>query len=117
MGETPMLRKQFKPTALSPASAPAGPASGRTPAAPSAHAVDFHRVGFHHPVHDVDAVDVLFDDVIAGEPGVVEPVANLVFQVRPLRLARLVPEVSDVVVAVPRDDVADHALVNLLDRV
>ena len=56
-----------------------------------------------HPVRDVDVVDVLLDDVIAGEPGEVEPVADLPLRVGPLGLARARPEAA----LVPEDLAAD----------
>src|ERR1035437_6136232 len=52
---------------------------------PSAHALRANRVGAFDPVTDVDVVDVLLDDVIAGKPGEIIPVADLVMH---LRLAR-----------------------------
>src|SRR5690349_9652271 len=49
----------------------------------AAHAVGADGVGVHGPVDDVDVMDMLFDDVIAGEPGEIEPVAQLPFHVGP----------------------------------
>src|SRR5262249_56446146 len=40
-----------------------------------------HRVRPQHPVHDVEIMHVLLDDVVAGEPGEVVPVADLPLQV------------------------------------
>ena len=54
------------------------------------------------PVRHVDVVNVLFDDVIAGEPGEVEPVAALPLHLRHLRRALLHPEVALVPVAPAR---------------
>ncbi len=70
----------------------------------------------HHPKRLVEAVDVLLDDVIAGEIGVIEPVADLVLHVAPLGLAGLAPEPTGEVVGVDRDDFADLAGVDLLHR-
>ena len=42
----------------------------------------------HRPCHLVEAMDVLLDIVVAGEPGEVEPVAALPFHVGPARLPR-----------------------------
>ena len=68
-----------------------------------------------HPVGDVDVVHVLFDDVIAGEPGEVQPVANLPFSVRPRRLTRVVPETTLVPEHLTAHHVADRPVVNALD--
>src|SRR5271169_4742368 len=42
----------------------------------AAPANSFHRVAIQHPVADVDGVDVLLDDDIAGEHAVLHPVAQ-----------------------------------------
>ena len=47
------------------------------PPLPPAHADRLHRMRAQHPVGDVDVVDVLLDDVVAREPGEVQPVADL----------------------------------------
>ena len=47
------------------------------------------RLVVHDPGHGIDTVDGLLDDVVAGEPGVVVPVAHLVFHVGGALLARL----------------------------
>src|SRR5690606_24372698 len=70
----------------------------------------------HHPVGDVNIVDVLLDDVIARGPGVVEPVAQLEFGVGPLGEARIAPEPALVPIHLPGDDIADRAVVNPADR-
>src|SRR5262249_44058575 len=46
----------------------------------------------HGPGHLVDAVHRLLDDVVAGQPGEVQPVAHLPLPGAPVRLARLVPQ-------------------------
>ena len=55
------------------------------------------RVRAHDPVRDVDVVHVLLDDVVAGEPGEVQPVAELPLHVATMAAsaapeAALVPE-------------------------
>ena len=59
---------------------------------------------------------MLLDDVIARQPGEVEPVAQLPFHVAPARLRGLVPEAAGVVGALQGDDVADGAVVDALHR-
>src|SRR5678815_4924731 len=43
------------------------------------HAVGPNGIGILHPVHHIQVVDVLLDDVIAASPNEVIPVAHLVF--------------------------------------
>ena len=71
-------------------------------------------VALQRPVHDVEVVDVLLADMITGEPGEIEPVAQLPLHVRPGRLARLHPQAALVPVAAGRADVADLAFVDSL---
>lgn len=47
----------------------------------SAEGDGFDRELVFSPEADVDVVDVLFDDVVTGEPGEVEPVFELPFHV------------------------------------
>jgi hypothetical protein len=82
----------------------------------SAHPVREHRMRAHRPVDDVDVVHVLFDDVIAGEPGEVEPVAQLPLDVAPLGLTILLPEKSLVPCTSRRDDLADRPVLDPLER-
>ena len=74
------------------------------------------RFILHGPGHLVEAVNVLLDDVIARQPGEIEPVAQLPFHVAPVRLARLVPQCARVVGAVQGHNVADGAVVDALHR-
>src|SRR5207249_5264671 len=48
---------------------------------PAAHADNLERMRADGPVTDVEVVDVLFADMVAREPGEVQPVAQLPFQV------------------------------------
>ena len=53
---------------------------------PAADADGTHRrLVVHHPGALVEAVDVLLDDVIAREPGEIEPIAELKLHVAPAR--------------------------------
>ncbi len=80
----------------------------------SAHAHHIPRQRPHGPVDDVDVVHVLLDDVIAGEPGEVEPVAALPLHLRHVRQALLDPEVALVPIALGGDDLADLAVPDAL---
>ena len=68
----------------------------------------------HRPVDDVDVVDVLLDDVVAREPGEVEPVAALPLHLAHAGRALLHPQVALVPVALRRDDLADLAVLDAL---
>ena len=74
------------------------------------------RVGALHPSDLVEAVDVLLCDVVAREPGEVEPVAHLVLHVTPLRLTTSVPQAACVVGGLHRRDLTERAVVDPLDR-
>ena len=83
---------------------------------PAAEAGDgFDRVRAEDPIHDVEVVDVLLDDVVAGEPGEVVPVADLPLDVAPAGLAVDDPDLAAVPVGLGVDDVADRAVVDALD--
>ena len=82
----------------------------------AAHRRGLDRQRADDPVRDVEIVHVLLDDVVTREPGEVEPVAQLPLGVTPLRLAGEVPERPLVPVHLRRDDFADGAVVNALDR-
>ena len=57
------------------------PYSGLGARLPAAHADGLDRVRADRPVDHVEVVDVLLDDVVAGEPGEVVPVAELLLHV------------------------------------
>src|SRR5205807_7038766 len=69
----------------------------------------------HGPGHLVQAVDVLLDDVVAGQPGEVQPVTQLPLHVGPPGLAVLMPQLAGVIDTVQGDDIADGAVVDALD--
>ena len=74
-----------------------------------------HRVALQEPVRDVDDVDVLLHDDVAGEGLVVHPVAQAALRgarVRPVGPVDRRGEVVDL----PRDGLADLALVDPLRR-
>ena len=92
----------------------------------AAHAVGLDRVGLlrvavlaHHPVGDVDVVDVLLDDVVAVQPQETAPVANLEFHFLGIVLRARAEIAGAAARTVPVDaqelDVAELALVDLLD--
>ena len=68
----------------------------------------FERVGVENPIADVDDVDVLFDDDVAREDLVVDPIAESMFfgcSIRPLRPV----DVAGEVVGYAADDFSDSA--------
>src|SRR5215468_3298219 len=73
-------------------------------------------MGVHSPVDHVNIVYMLFDDVIAGEPGEVEPVAHLPFQIAPSELAVLFPKSALIPVASRRNYISDSPVVDKLHR-
>ena len=80
---------------------------------PTAQAGDgTNRVIAQDPVHDVQVVDVLFDDVISGEPREVVPVSQLPFHVAPAFLARNDPDLATVPVALGVEDIADRPVLD-----
>src|SRR5262245_47252050 len=76
----------------------------------------FHRMGAEDPIHDVEVVDVLLDNVVAAEPREVVPVFELPFDVAPAGLAVDDPDLAAVPIALGVSDVADGAVVNAADR-
>src|ERR1019366_666921 len=68
------------------------------------------------PVDDIEVVDVLFTDVIAGEPGEVKPIADLPFDIGHVGGAGGVPETALIPVAAGGGDGADVAAVDVLHR-
>ena len=69
-----------------------------------------------HPVHDVKIVNVLFDDVVTGEPSEIIPVAQLPFHVAPALFAIDDPDLTSIPVAFSVHQVADRSIVNSLNR-
>jgi hypothetical protein len=53
-----------------------GVAVGGRPAHPAAGAGSFQRMGFEDPVANVDDVNVLFHDDVAGKSAVIDPIAR-----------------------------------------
>jgi len=68
----------------------------------------FERVGAEHPVAEVDDVDVLLNEDVAGESAVPEPVAQAIF-VRAFAFALFLSRGGRVVVTGGGDDFADGA--------
>src|ERR1700686_2581580 len=67
------------------------------------------------PVHDVEVVDVLLADMVAGKPGEVEPVADLPFDVGHVA-AFTMPESPLVPVAAASGDIADGPVQDAIHR-
>ncbi len=88
----------------------------------AAHARALDGVGAEGPVHDVEVVDVLLDDVVARGPAREEPVADLPLHVRPalggpvgpVLRGTLDPQGAHVPVALPGHQLADVAGVHAL---
>src|SRR5207302_7732017 len=84
---------------------------------PTTRTVTAHRVLVaHHPGHLVEAVTVLLDVEVAGQPGEIEPIADLPLHIAPAGLAGAVPERAGVVSGLQGDDVAHGAVVHALNR-
>src|SRR5688500_14529631 len=82
----------------------------------SAHPGRFHRMPGHDPVGDIDVVHVLLDDVIAGEPREVQPVANLPFRFGPFGALLAAPQPSLVPEHLAADDLSNAAVMDAFDR-
>ena len=81
------------------------------------HPVEFRRRAAEGPVHHVEIMDVLLDDLIAAQPVPVIPVPALPFEIAELGepaglLAKPYPLI--VPVALPADELADGAVVDAL---
>src|SRR5262249_19808477 len=66
----------------------------------------------HHPAHLVQAVDVLLDVEVAGQPGEIQPIPQLPLHVAPALLARPVPQRAGVVGTLQSNNVADGVVVD-----
>jgi hypothetical protein len=72
------------------------------------------RIDVHDPVHHVDVVHSLLDDLVAAEPDEVHPVVELILGIAHALGPRAVPDASRAVAGRGPDDVADRTLANLL---
>lgn len=79
---------------------------------PSAQADRRNGVGVHRPVADVDVMNVLLADMVAREPGEIEPVSELPFHIGPFRLTRVHPESALIPVGIASRDFAHLAVVD-----
>ena len=68
------------------------------------------------PVEHIDVMHMLLDDMIARKPLPVHPVAKHPLHVGPALLARAIPQHRLIPVNVAARDLADHALLNPLER-
>ena len=82
----------------------------------TAHAVAFDRKLSLDPVGNIEVVDMLLADLIAANPVEVVPVVDLKFHFGLSRLAVAVPDSAAVPVHPLRNDIANRAVVNPLDR-
>src|SRR5262245_57089951 len=74
-----------------------------------------HGVRLHRPDDDVKNVDVMFDQDVAGQRAVEDPVADARLEVGHTGFV-LAPEVVRVIEALAQDDVSDLARVDALDH-
>src|SRR5262245_32568026 len=70
----------------------------------------------HQPRAFVEAVDMLLDVMVAGQPSEIQPVAHLVFHLGPFGLAAAVPERAREIVFLDGADFADGAVEDALHR-
>src|SRR5262245_32161576 len=76
----------------------------------------FHGVfALHGPGADIQIMDVLLDNEIAGEPGKVVPVPHLVFKVTPTGLPGPHPDRTTEIIGLQRDDVPYGPVVDLFN--
>src|ERR1044071_3070261 len=81
----------------------------------SAHTPAFNRVSFHDPIGDIKIVNVLFTYVIAAEPNVMVPIAELRLHFGGALLTAM-PDGSAIDPIGPQgDDVSDGAVVKAVD--
>src|SRR2546423_7058590 len=81
------------------------------PGLASAQRQGFDRVILESPVDDVEIVNVLLDNVVAGKPGEVVPVSELPFHVTPALLAVNNPDRPAIPVGPAVNELADRAVV------
>src|SRR5262249_43633678 len=81
----------------------------------SAHTKSLYGRTAHDPVDDVEIVDVLLDNVIAGQPIEVEPVAHHPLHIGPVGLALLDPELFLAPVTLAADHLANRAVFETLN--
>src|SRR5215831_14882199 len=75
-----------------------------------------HRVlPFHGPGADIQIMDVLFDNEIAGKPGKVIPVPHLVFEVTPTGLPGPYPDGATKIVGLQSHNVPNGPVMDPLD--
>src|ERR1700686_892936 len=76
----------------------------------------FHGMGSHYPVDEIDVMEMLLDDLVAANPDKGVPIAVLPFHIAPLGIARVrMKDRAAQVIRVERDNVADGAVVDLID--
>ncbi len=82
----------------------------------AAEGLGVDRMIVDHPIADVEIMHVLFDDVVAGEPIEVVPVIDLILHFCLLGGAGPDPNASGVEVGPHEHEVADRAIVDLLNH-
>ena len=86
------------------------------PQRPATLAVGRYRVSVLDPVHHIQIVDVLLDDVVAREPAEAIPVSQLVFHLRLAFSAQFERRPGAVPVGSGQQDVSDAPLLKPVDR-
>ena len=78
-----------------------------------------HEFGMtaHDPLHHIELMHMLLDNVVAGKPSVIEPVAHLILDLGLGGVGRNIPKASHVPVHATRNDPADVALGDAADAV
>ena len=74
------------------------------------------RRATHRPIHYINIVYVLLNDMVARQPGVVKPIANLILNFGELRIWRLIPQTTLIPIATRCDWPPDGAILNLCHR-
>src|SRR4051794_24300252 len=80
-----------------------------------AHTPAFHGMGVHDPVRDVDVVDVLLADVVAAQPDVMIPVADLPLEISAAVVAAMPDRTAVHPINASGSHVPDGAIMDALD--
>ena len=84
-------------------------------ASPAVAADGFHRVALHHPVADIDDVNILLHDDVAGKNAVVDPIAEALLGRSGVRPRRTI-DIAREVMSFTTDDVAQRTAMDAADH-
>jgi hypothetical protein len=76
----------------------------------------FHWMPANNPVHDVEIVNVLLDNMVSPQPGEIIPIAELPLHIGPVRLPFDHPNLPTIPVGAGVDDFTDGSVLDALDR-